>query len=182
MAATQKFKGDDFELKMEASASPIHDSIEAQLDAFFDDAYFAMPLGDVIYESNRSPLANAIDQEIFRQSFPEIFTAFTVAGSFDSYLTVFQKIFGETVQVDFTVPDPGKLTIDIIADEVELSNFVARNIENNDYVYSRMITQDGVDNIMFQSIKGFKTQYELEQMLYEMVPAGIYTVISLELA
>lgn len=182
MANTQKFKGDDFELKMEACASPIHDSIEAQLDAFFEDAYSAMPLGDIIYESNRSPLANAIDQEIFRQSFPEIFDAFTVAGSFDSYLTVFQKIFGETVQVDFTIPDPGKLEIDIIADEVELSTFVARTIENNDYVYSPMITQDGVDNIMFQSIKGFKTQYELEQMLYEMVPAGIYTVISLELA
>lgn len=182
MANTQKFKGDDFELKMEAAGSAIHDSIEAQLDAFFEGAYIAMPLGDIIYESSRAPLANAIDKEIFRQSFPEIFDAFTVAGSFDSYLTVFRKIFGDTVQVDFTVPAPGKLEIDIIADEVELSNFVARTIENNDYVYSPMITQDGVDNIMFQSIKGFKTQYELEQMLYEMVPAGIYTIISLELA
>lgn len=182
MANTQKFKGDDFELKMEASASPIHDDIEGQLDAFFDDAYNSMPLGDVIYESNRSPLSNAIDQEIFRQSYPEIFTAFTVAGSFDSYLTVFKKIFGDSVQVDFTVPAPGKLNIDIIADEVELSNFVARTVQSNEYVYSPMITQDEVDNIMFQSIKGFKTQYELEQMLHELVPAGIYTVITLDLA
>lgn len=47
MANTQQFKGDDFELKMESSASPIHDSIEAQLDAFFEGAYIAMPLGDV---------------------------------------------------------------------------------------------------------------------------------------
>ena len=181
MAATQKFKGDEFELEMEACASPIHDDIEGQLDDFFDDAYNAMPLGDVIYESGRSPLSNAIDQDIFRQSFPEIFDAFTVAGSFDSYLTVFRKIFGDEVEVEFGIPAPGKLTIDILADEIELSNFVARNVENNEYVYSPMITQDG-DNIVFQSIKGFKTQYELEQMLYEMVPAGIYTVITLELA
>lgn len=182
MADPQFFKGDDFELKMDLSASPIHDDIEAQLDDFFDDAYNCMILGDIIYESGRSPLSNAIDQEIFRQSFQEIFTAFTVAGSFDSYLTVFKKIFGDSVQVDFTVPAPGKLNIDIIADEVELSYFVARTVENNEYVYSPMITQDMVDNIMFQSIKGFKTQYELEQMLHEMVPAGIYTVITLDLA
>lgn len=182
MAETQKFKGDDFELKMDAVASPINDDIEGQLDLFFEGAYEAMPLGDVLYESGRTPLSNAIDQDIFRQSFPEIFTAFTVAGTFDSYLTVFQKIFGEGVEVEFGIPGPGKLTIDILADEVELSRFVARTVENNEYVYSPMITQDGLDNIMFQSIKGFKTQYELEQMLYEMVPAGIYTVITLELA
>jgi hypothetical protein len=182
MAETQKFKGDELELKMELVASPIMDSIETQLDDFFTDAYTAMPLGDVIFESNRSPLANAIIQDIFRSSFPEIFTAFTVAGTFESYITVFEKIFGADVDITFTVPAAGKLTISILADEVVLSQFVARTIENNAYVYSPMITQDGVDNIVFQTIKGFKTQYELEQMLYEMVPAGIFTEISLSIA
>lgn len=181
MAETQKFKGDELELQMEACASPIHDDIETQLDDFFEDAYNSMPLGDVLYESDRSPLANAIDQEIFRQSFPEIFTAFTVAGTFESYITVFQKIFGENVEIDFTVPAPGKLTIDILADEVELSDWISRVIVDNTFVYNEMITQDGLDTIAFQSIKGFKTQYELEQMLFEMVPAGIFTEISLEL-
>lgn len=181
MAVAQKFKGDDLELQMEASGADIMDSIELQLDAFFTGAYTAMPLGDSIYDSGRSPLSNAIDRDIFRQSFPELFTAFTVAGTFDSYITVFQKIFGLDVEIDFTVPAPGKLNIDIVAADVEISEFVARNIENNIYVYSPMVTQD-LDQIVFQSIKGFKTQYELEQMLYEMVPAGVYTVITLTLA
>lgn len=181
MTATQKFKGDDLELQMEAVGQPIMDSVEFQLDAFFDGAYEAMPLGDVIYESGRSPLANAIDQEIFRQSFPEIYDAFTVAGTFESYITVFKKIFGDTVEIDFTVPAPGKLNIDIVADEVELSNFISRTIFENLYVYDNIVTQDG-DQIVFQSIKGFKTQYELEQMLHEMVPAGIFTNISLSLS
>lgn len=181
MAETQKFKGDDLELQMEATGADIMDSVEMQLDAFFEGAYEAMPLGDSIYDSGRSPLSNAIDRDIFRQSFPELFTAFTMAGTFDSYITVFQKIFGADVEIDFTVPASGKLNIDIIAADVELSEFVARNIESNSYVYSPIITQDD-DQIVFQSIKGFKTQYELEQMLYEMVPAGIYTIITLELA
>lgn len=181
MAVAQKFKGDDLELQMEASGADIMDSVELQLDAFFTGAYTAMPLGDSIYDSGRSPLSNAIDRDIFRQSFPELFTAFTVAGTFDSYITVFQKIFGLDVEIDFTVPAPGKLNIDIVAADVEISEFVARNIENNIYVYSPMVTQD-LDQIVFQSIKGFKTQYELEQMLYEMVPAGVYTVITLTLA
>lgn len=181
MATAQKFKGDDLELQMEASGADIMDSVELQLDAFFTGAYSSMPLGDSIYDSGRSPLSNAIDRDIFRQSFPEIFTAFTVAGTFDSYITVFQKIFGVDVEIEFTVPAAGKLNIDIIAADVEISEFVARNIESNTYVYSPMVTQD-LDQIVFQSIKGFKTQYELEQMLFEMVPAGIYTVITLTLA
>lgn len=181
MADTQKFKGDDFELKMEACASAIHDDVETQLDLFFEDAYLAMNLGDVIYESGRSPLANAIDQAIFRESFVEIFEAFVIAGSFASYITVFEKIFGDSVEIDFTIPAPGKLNIDIIAEEIVLTNFVARYIDNNAYVFDNVVTQDG-DQIVFQSIKGFKTQYELEQMLHEMVPAGIFTDISLELA
>jgi hypothetical protein len=56
---------------------------------------------------------------------------------------------------------------------------VARVIESNAYVYYNVITQDGVDQIVFQSIQGFTTQYELERMLFEMVPAGIFTDIDL---
>jgi hypothetical protein len=181
MSTPQNFKGDDFELQMQAAGTPAMDTVELQLDEFFDGAFTAMPLGDVLYDSNRSPLANAIDRDIFRASFPELFDSFVVAGSFDSYISVFHKIFGETADITFTVPAPGKLEIDILADEIILSNFVARQIVDNAYTYDNMLTQAG-DQIVFQSVKGFKTQYELEQMLYEMVPAGIYTIITLNIA
>jgi len=181
MATPQYFKGDEIELQMDACAAEPADSIEMQLDDFFEGAYTSFPLGDVIYDTGRSPLSNAINRDIFRSSFPEIFESFVMAGNFDSYLAVFNKIFGEEVEVDFTIPDPGKLNIDILADEVELSNFISRTIENNEYNYDEMVTQDD-DQIVFQSIKGFKSQYELEQMLFEMVPAGIFTTITLDLA
>lgn len=176
----QNFKGDATELKMIACGADALDDCSAEKDLLWADIYSAAPLGDVIYDSNRAPLANAIDRDIFRASFKEIFDAFVVAGSFESYLTVFRKIFGEDVDVQFTVPAPGKLNIAIIATGVEPNLFIARAIEDNAYVLDEVI-DDEDDNIVFQTIKGFQSQYELEQMLFEMVPNGIYTQITLTL-
>lgn len=176
----QNYKGDDLESKFEGSASPTLDDISIQLDDMYTDAYNCQAFGDIIYADDRSPLSNAIEQAIFRASFNEVFQNFIVAGSFESYLAVFEKIFGEDADVTFTVPASGKLQIDIVADEVELSPFLARLIEDNQYVYQAVQDHLGAD-IEFQAIKGFQSQYELEQMLYEMVPDGIYTEISLTL-
>jgi hypothetical protein len=78
------------------------------------------------------------------------------------------------------VPGDGRLQIDIIAEGVDLNDAVARRIENNQYVLDELIDYED-DNIAFQKIKGFQSQYELEQMLFEMVPAGVFTEISLTL-
>lgn len=177
----QYFKGDAQELKVDAGGTEIMDAIGAQLDLFFDECYEAYPLGDVLFESGRTPLANAIPQDIFRSSFPAIYDAFVAAGTFEAYLFVFEQIFGSDVTVTFTVPAAGKLNIDILAAGIELNNFASREIEENEFVYSDIIEELHTDEIMFQTIVGFKSQYELEQMLYEMVPAGVFTVISLDL-
>jgi len=181
----QKFKGDDLEQKFIDSGSPIFDLMSATLDEFFDGAYDDGMLGDLLHESDRSPLANAIRLEIFRLCFNTVYEQFRYSGSFDSYLIVFSKIFGDTVDVTFTVPAPGKLQIDIIADQLEEFHFIARNIDNNMYLYDDVIWYDDTPdqgNIVFQTIKGFHSQYELEQMLFEMVPDGVFTEISLTFA
>ena len=177
----QYFKGDDQEKKMVAVATPLLNNLSLQKDEFDDDAYMSAPLGDMIYLQDLAPLAQAIDPLIFRDTFSQIFDSFVVAGTFESYITVFKKIFGDDVEVDFTVPAPGKLNIDIVATGLELSNFVARSIENNAYVFEEVVTMIDDENIIFQTVKGFQSQYELEQMLFELVPAGIFTNISLTL-
>ena len=174
----QFFKGDAEERRYYNSGQPIMSDLSTQKDLFFDDAYACFILGELLYDTNRAPLANAIRRDIFRESFSTIFDAFLLAGSFEAYLTVFRKIFGDDVDVEFTVPAPGKLQIDIVAAGFELSDFLARRIEANTYVYDEVIDDEG-DNIAFQSVKGFTSQYELEQMLFEMVPDGIYTEITL---
>lgn len=174
----QFFKGDATELKYYNSGLPISDALSAQKDLFFDEAYACFVLGELLYDNEYSPLANAIPREIFRESFATVFDAFLVAGSFESYLTVFRNIFGDDVEVTFTVPDPGKLQIDIVAAGFQLSEFITRYIQSNAYVFDEII-DDEDDNIVFQTVKGFESQYELEQMLFEMVPDGIYTEITL---
>lgn len=177
----QKFKNDAIENKFINAGSPIFDQMSMAKDEFFDGCYDCGPLGDLLHDIKRSPLANAIKLEIFRNFYNTVYEAFRYSGTFESYLTVFAKIFGDTVEVEFTVPGPGKLNIDIVADELELFNFIARHISNNAYLYDNVVYEDddGIDNIIFQTVKGFHTEYELNQMLREMVPAGIYTEITL---
>lgn len=174
----QFYKGDPTERKYYGSANPILINLETGKDEFFEGAYSCFKLGEILYDSDRAPLANAIPREIFREAFATIFESFLEAGSFETYLDVFRNIFGEDVQVTFGVPSPGKLTIDIVATGLALFDLVGRTIQDDNYVIDEIVDYDG-DNIAGQSIKGFETQYELEQMLFEMVPDGIYTQISL---
>lgn len=174
----QYYKGDDTELKFDAAGEPTLSALETEKDDFFDGAYACFVLGELLWDNQLSPLSRAIARDIFRESFATIFDQFRFAGTFESYMEVFRAIFGEDVEVEFTVPAPGKLQIDIAAVGIVLSDLVARRIVNNAYVLDEIVDYDG-DNIALQSIKGFETQYELERMLYEMVPDGIYTEITL---
>ena len=74
------------------------------------------------------------------------------------------------------------MQIAIEAEGIEESNFGLRRIVDNQYVVDELVDREVPgNNIVFQTIKGFTSQYELEQMLFEMVPAGIYTEITLSL-
>lgn len=174
----QFYKGDEKELKMYNAANLPILNLENGKDDFFDNAYRAYALGDVLYDSGRAPLANAIPREIFRESFATIFSSFLQAGSFETYLEVFRNIFGDDVEVVFGVPAPGKLTIDITATGLAVFDLIGRTIQDDSYLIDEIVDRDG-DNLVGQSLKGFETEYELKQMLFEMVPDGIYTQITL---
>ena len=178
MSEPQFYKGDATEQKFFNSANPVLLSLENGKDQFFDEAYTCFVLGEILYDSNRAPLANAIPRDIFRESFATIFDYFIEAGSFESYLSVFRNVFGEDVEVTFTVPGPGRLEIDIVATGLAVYRFKVRQIENDAFAFYNIKTRDG-DLMAFRAVKGFETQEELEQMLFEMVPAGIYTEVTL---
>lgn len=175
----QHFKGDDLELKFYNSVKPVVDGIDNQKNLFYLGAYDTFALGDMIHDTGRAPLTNAIAKDIFREIFPEIVQAFIEVGTFEAYLSVFRKIFSDEVVVQFEVPAPGKLNIDIVATGLQISDAVARYIDGNEYIFDEIVDHEG-DNIAFQGIKGFQTQYEVEQMLFEMVPNGIFTTITLQ--
>lgn len=175
----QNFKGDDLELKMIACAQPILDNLSSQKSTFFNECYNCFKLGEMLYDNDLAPLAKVISRDVYREIFSAIFDQFITAGSAESYMTIFRDIFGADVQVVFTVPAYGKLNIAVTATGIELKNLAVREIVDNQYVTSDVITQDGADNIVLQSVKGFTSQYELEQMLKEMIPSGIFPTITL---
>lgn len=174
----QLYKGDDIEKKFYNAGRPECETLSAQKNDFFTDGYSCFKLGEILYDNDLSPLANSIPRDIFRESFSDVFEAFVDVGSFESYLTVFRSVFGDAVEVTFTVPAPGKLNIAIVATGLALYNIAVRTIVEDEIVIDDLIDDEG-DYIVLQAVKGFESQYELEQMLYEMVPAGIYTQISL---
>lgn len=176
---TQFFKADETELKFYNAGKGVAEDFELEKDEFFAGAYQCQVLGEILFDSGRSPLANAIPRDIFVTSFSVIYDSFLVSGSFESYLQTFRNIFGNDVDVTFTIPAAGKLQIDIEAQDIVLEEFFAKSIVNNAYAFDQIITKTGSEEIVFQSIKGFETEYELEQMLFEMVPAGIFTDINL---
>jgi hypothetical protein len=174
----QFFKGDSTELKYYESGRTILETLSGQKSEFFTECYGCFVLGELLYDNNYAPLANAIPRDIFRESFAILFESFLAAGSFESYITVFQNIFGADVEITFTVPAPGKLNIDIVASGLETYGMTIREIIDDAYEYFTLVDDEG-DRIVLQAVKGFESQYELEQMLFEMVPAGIYTEITL---
>ncbi len=156
----------------------IADNIQISLNDFLSDCYGTVPLGELLWDASRVPLTNAIRREIFIGCFKELFEAFSFCGTFESYITVFKKIFGDDVEIEFTVPGPGKLNIDITTSGIQEFNFIAREILSNAYVRHTIVDHNG-DKILLRGILGIETPYELEKALFTMVPGGIYTQVSL---
>ncbi len=175
----QPFKlNDEKEEKVRDAALPVLTLLGNERDAFYAGAFEAFPLGGVLFDLRRAPLAGAISRENYIQCFFAIYDLFTRPGTFEFYLALFRAIWGPDVEVEFTIPAPGQLGINISALTVQLYNFVARDIVDNAYVYDEVVDQDG-DNIVFQVNAGIKTQSETDALLRELHPYGIYVTSTL---
>ncbi len=178
---TQFFsRNDDFELKMFHRLDGVFLSIATDLDDFYEGLYTCVPLGEMLYDTMRAPLSNAIPREIFIESFATIFESFQVAGTFESYIEVFQNIFGDDAEIEFTVPSAGQLEINITSTGLATFGALVRTVVDNVYVLEPLVTSDG-DRILFVGVKGFENQADLDRLLIEMVPAGIYSETTLDL-
>lgn len=172
------FKGDARELQVYNSIDFALNIIQTNLIAFFQNAYGCVPMGALLYDEMRFPLTNAIRRDVFIRCFKELLDAWKFAGTFATYISVFKKIFGDDVIINFTVPGPGRLQIAIESSGLELSPWRVNSIVDNDYVYDTIVDDEG-DNIVFSTVLGFETENELEVMLTTTSPDGIHTEVSL---
>ena len=177
----QPFKEtDETEAKFTAAALPALEDLGGERDTFYADAFEAFPLGDVLYELERDPMVGVITPEIFRSSFFAIHELFTRPGTFEFYLEVFRAIWGEAVDVEFVVPAPGKLLINIAELAPTTFNLMVRRIVSDVYVYEALKTTTALDQIVIQDVQGTKNETEVDALINEIAPGGIWIVSTLE--
>ncbi len=174
----QKFKGDDTELKYEAAATPAMDLCSTALDAFFAEGYDATPFLLMLFDEGRMPFSDRVPREAFVQFIREALKRFRFTGTFESYIFIIEKIFGEGSGIIFAVPNPGHLTILVNSPATLDFDFIANEYVDGVYVDSEMVDHDG-STLVFQGISGIDSEYELSQLLAELQPAGVFTEVTL---
>lgn len=180
----QPFRANDtVEPKARDCFLPALNFIGTDLDAFKEGAYEAWPLGDVLFALNASPLADQISQEVFRSTFYAVHNYFKRPGTFEFYLEICRVIWGADVEVEFVVPNPGHLQINIEAAESVNANALARRIVDNAYVYDQIILNGGgSDNLLFRIVQGPKSQSETEALFFELTPAGLFVEVAITIS
>ncbi len=175
---TQKFKGDDTELKMEAAAKPAFDSVSLGLDRFMADGYNASPFLLMLYDEGRAPFSDRVPREAFVEFIKEALTRFPFTGTFESYIFIIEAIFGAGSGVIFDVPAPGKLEMLVNASSSVEFPLLFREIVDGAEVEGNIVTSDG-DIFTASGISGIDSEFELEMMLAEIIPAGIFPTVTL---
>lgn len=177
----QKFKEYDLtEQKVINAFMPLLNLLGSDRDEFFNTAYQSGPLGGILFDLQKTPLLTVIKREVFVESFFGIYDFFTRPGTFEFYLLIFRTVWGENVDVQFSIPAPGRLHVDIEASANNLVQFSARSIISDVYVYDEIVDRNG-DFIMFQTYQGIQSQGEVNEFLKEIYTAGIFVDINFTL-
>lgn len=175
----QAFKeNDQKESRVASCFNSVLDLTSFNRTEFFDGAYSSHGLGRVLFNLNASPMASVVDLNNFLEAYPAFHELFTRPGTFEFYIQVIRSVWGEQVGIEFIIPSPGILQINIDALDVVTANFSSRSIENNVYVYDNIVDHVG-DSIVFQTSQGIKTQTEAERMMRELHPQGVFVETNL---
>ena len=169
----QYFKGDDVEIKISGSAQTVFENLQAELTAWFNDAYNSAGLGAIIYDGNLVPLCQTMARDVFIKNYGEILRRWEYVGSFESYLYVFMQIFGSQTQITFEKLDPGALKIYIVTNQTGFINWLTKKAQE-------IHTQSG-QPLMFKQVLGIENFYEVQGVLDSLNPAGIYLEVDFRL-
>lgn len=174
----QNFKGDELELNIQAAGTPAFDSCSLALDEFFEGCYESGDFLLSLYDEGRMPFSDRVPRDSFVAFIKQAIPNFPVTGTFDSYLFIIQAVFGAGSGVLFEVPAAGKLNMLINSSTSIDFDFQAREFSNGEYNYFDILTSSG-DGLGFKGISGIDSEAKLNQLLSELIPAGVFTSITL---
>ncbi len=176
---TQNFKSDDIELIYQAAGEPAFEITRVSLHEFFEFCFDADEFLLMLYDAGRMPFSSRVPREAFvnfiRQAIPD----FPATGTFEVYIFMIDALFGDSATIQFTVPAAGKLAIEVNAPGSSLEfDWVAKEIEGGVTMLTQLATLDG-DLFVLNGISGIETEAQLQILLAELQPAGIYTTLAL---
>lgn len=175
---TQKFKGDALELKMEEVGIPAMDLCGQALDDYNAGGYDSAPFLLMLYDEGKMPFSDRVPRDSFVAFFREALTRFPFTGTFESYIFIMQSIFGDGSTVLFDVPAPGKIQMLVNAASSLEFNFVAKEFIDGIVQENNVVDSDG-NQFTFRGIFGIDSEFELQMLLAELIPAGIFPDITL---
>lgn len=169
----QNFKGDATESKMYAVGEPILDLIHLAKDEFYAQGFTAAQFLLMLYDEERIPFSQRIPRDAFVAFFREMQAYSNFTGTFETYLFVLRGIFGQVAEINFDVPNPGELEISInTTNTVEHAMF---GDDGGDF----FLVDDDDNQMVGDQIAGITSQYELDLLFKEIVPAGINPTVAI---
>lgn len=174
--SVQYFKGDDQELKFYESAAPLMDATSADLSRFSEGAYTAADFLLMLYDEGRFPFSDRVPREAFVAFILGCISNSNFIGTYESYIFLVQSIFGAQSLISFDETDPGVLNMTVSTSSSLAFDFV---VLDGSTIYS-LVTAEGETLSLF-GIAGIENEAELNALLAEFVPAGIYPNIELVL-
>lgn len=170
----QNFKGDELEIKISGAAEVVFNQLLSEMKAWFDGAYSSTGLGEILYDNKLVPLTQAVARDIFIKNYGAILEKWEYVGSFESYIYVFQQIFGPTTAITFERLSPGALKINISTQQTGFFKWLNK-------LGGNYISDHNGNNINLLSVVGIGDFYEVHGVLDSLNPAGIYLLINFTL-
>ena len=163
---------------MEAVAEPILSLASQSKDQMFSEGGSATPYLLMLYDEGRMPFSDRVPRDSFAAFVREAIDRFPFTGTFESYIFILEKIFGTGSGVLFDIPAPGKLEMLVNAAASLEFDLVAREFIDGAYVISNLVDHD--DNLLqARGLSGIDSEYELQTLLAELIPLGIFPDITL---
>ncbi len=175
----QNFKDNDaLELKFQAAGEAPMSICGSALDEFYANGFDSSPFLLMLYDEGRIPFSNRINRDAFVDFIKQALDKFPFTGTFDTYLFILYNIYGAESEIRFYVDAAGTLAIDVEANVNSEFQFVAREFNDGAYEFFNMTDNTG-DRLIFRGVAGISTEYELNLLFAEIMPAGIAPTITL---
>lgn len=168
----ENFKGDETELKIQSVADPLLNIVKLGLDDFYANGFRSTPFITMLRDENRIPFSLKIKETFFTAFFLEALENFRFVGSFESYLLILTAAFGAETVINFEVPSPGHLILNVNFNQ-QIFELIGREFVDGAYVFYNVASTDSED-ITCEGLTGVDTIEELELLFSEITPEGIF--------